>query len=627
MYNDIVLDHFSNPRNMGSVENADGIGHTGNPTDGDKITIYITVRDDILINVMFKTFGCGAAIAASSMLTVLARGKTLVDALKLTNNDVAKALGGLPEHKLQCSNIAADALHAAIEDYYLKINEENIVLNKDEVKKIQKESSMGTLNKNQIQRYLRQIIMPEISGLGQEKLLTTKVVLFAQSVNEIDILLNYLSAAGIGHLIIYIRNKTGIEITIKHVKDLNPDLHIELIDDVETELCKVYEHSMDFNIIIGDLNYASDISKIISQYQDIKTIVSVVSAWSGYINILDNVQHIKDFEYDDSKNNENHTANVNHFIRYGSMLSYAFMGTLIAIELVKAKLRIGSVLMEGFYYNLFDYTFINDLSINLGFSKVKCSRKYNKDGEQLNQETLSCSRALIIGAGGLGSPVAYILAKAGIGTIGIIDYDFVEISNLNRQILHTTSQIGISKVESAKKTLKGISPKVNLEIYPEAFTNSNAIELLKKYDIVVDGLDNIQTRYLLNDACYFSQKPLIEAGVLTYYGQVTTIEAGETPCYRCIFSDAYENSSTRGCAERGILGPVPGLIGTLQGVEVIKLLLGFETNLKGKLLLFHANETEFTVIELQKNKGCKLCGNEPSIHELGDFSFMCQDKV
>ncbi|PKM51264.1 MAG: hypothetical protein CVV02_07865 [Firmicutes bacterium HGW-Firmicutes-7] len=626
MYNNIVLDHFSNPRNMGTIENADGIGHTGNPADGDKITIYIKVWDDILINVMFKTFGCGAAIAASSMLTELVIGKTIKAALQVTNDDVAYALGGLPSQKLKCSNIAADALYAAIEDYCVKKNKEKIISKTDVKEGIEKrENSKGVQDENQIQRYLRHIIMPEISGLGQRKLLETKVVLFAPSINESDVLLNYLAATGIGHLIICLKNRLGFAITIEHVKDLNPDVRIELIED--TDLCKVYKNPIDFNIIIGDLNYINDIKKILAQHQVITTITAVVSAWNGYINIIDNVQQLIDVYEEDSDRiiTENDTCNLKHFIEYGLKLSYAYMETLIVIELVKAKLHIGSILQEGFYYNLLDFIFINNLSINEGLKKMTYLSNYKREDMLVrNQETLACAKVLIIGAGGLGSPVAYILAKLGIGTIGIIDYDHIEISNLNRQILHTTTKIGMSKVESARKVLKAINPKVNVEIYPTAFTRDNAMELLKDYDIVVDGLDNIPTRYLLNDACYFAKKPLIEAGVLTYYGQVTVIDTEETPCYRCIFSDVFENTQTRGCAERGVLGPVAGLIGMLQGVEVIKILLGIDSSLKGKLLLYDANETEFTMIELHKKKSCKLCGNKRAIFELEEYDLICQ---
>ncbi|MCG2729229.1 MAG: HesA/MoeB/ThiF family protein, partial [Acetobacterium sp.] len=238
--------------------------------------------------------------------------------------------------------------------------------------------------------------------------------------------------------------------------------------------------------------------------------------------------------------------------------------------------------------------------------------------------SLKSANVLTIGAGGLGCPANLVLAKAGVKKLSLIDFDQVEISNLNRQILHSTSTIGMLKVESAKRSLEAMSPDLQVTTYSGAFSKENAREIIKKHDLVIDGLDNLPTRYLLNDACYFEKKPLVEAGALAYYGQVTTIVPDEGPCFRCLFPET-NNQTAGSCSETGVLGPVPGLMGVLEAIEAIKLIVGIPTTLKGKLLMIDVLETSFDRFTFGKYEDCPLCGKHPTIHELGDFTFVCEE--
>lgn len=635
MYNDTVLDHFANPRNVGSISDADGIGQSGNPVDGDKIRIYIKVYNERLSDVRFKTFGCAAAIAASSMLTVLAIGKTLDEAMNITNDDVAESLGGLPPQKLECSNIAADALHDAINEYRNQ-NAQDIDKNEKCPKNTSErftDTNQSLEDSKQIQRYLRHIIMPKISGAGQKKIIETGVLLCVQSIEDCDVLLSYMAASGIGQINCYLESKNRCESVLAHLHDLNPEVNVELIEDVHLLKNKfsTIQNTIDFNILVGDLDFATKISGLLIQSGSCEvspTLVAVSRDWEGYVNFFNNTQSIKDFLIEISEKPVLTQNILDHedFKQLGVSMSNAFVGTLVVTELIKARLNIGNVLNNMIYFNLLEMLFINDPST----SEYKLQNVQNFfDNWQFNLDNLKQkmdkAKVLIVGAGGLGSPTAFALAKAGVGTIGLIDFDTVDISNLNRQILHSTSRIGLKKVESAKQTLKMVKQDVNIELYSTSFTKENAIDIIKNYDIIVDGLDNLPTRYLLNDACFFSKKPLIEAGVLAFYGQITTIVSGDGPCYRCIFPESKEPRTVPSCSETGILGPVAGLAGILQAVEVLKMIIGMNSSLKGGLLMYDALETEFNLVEFRRNNSCNLCGEHPSILELGEYNFVCKD--
>lgn len=231
-----------------------------------------------------------------------------------------------------------------------------------------------------------------------------------------------------------------------------------------------------------------------------------------------------------------------------------------------------------------------------------------KEIGQEGQIRLLQAKALIVGAGGLGSPVSMYLTAAGVGTIGIVDDDTVDLSNLQRQIVHGTSRLGMPKVESARKTLEDLNPDVNLKTYRLRLTEENVLALIGDYDVVINCIDNFATRFLLNDACVQTGKPMVEAGILHWDGMLMTVVPGRGPCYRCIFPAAPGSDALPSIGEAGVVGVVPGVMGVLQATEALKLLAGVGENLVGKLLLFDALETKFREVEVQRNPSCPVCG-------------------
>ena len=239
------------------------------------------------------------------------------------------------------------------------------------------------------------------------------------------------------------------------------------------------------------------------------------------------------------------------------------------------------------------------------------------------QQKMLEARILLLGAGGLGSPAAYYLAAAGIGNLGIVDFDQVDLSNLQRQIIHSTERIGMLKTESAKKTIQALNPDVNVTLYNEKIDSSNILSIIKDYDYVVDGSDNFPTRYLVNDACVMENKTLIHGSIYRFEGQVTVFKPNSGPCYRCLYPEPPPPGMSPNCQEGGVLGVLAGIIGNLQVVEVLKLILGIGEPLVGKLLIYDALKTEFRNLNLRKDASCPLCGEEPTIKELIDYEEFC----
>ncbi|MBM3934910.1 MAG: molybdopterin-synthase adenylyltransferase MoeB [SAR202 cluster bacterium] len=238
------------------------------------------------------------------------------------------------------------------------------------------------------------------------------------------------------------------------------------------------------------------------------------------------------------------------------------------------------------------------------------------------QRKLLDSKVLIIGAGGLGSPVAVYLALAGVGTLGIVDYDTVDLSNLQRQILHHDSDIGRKKVDSARDTLKSYNPGVNVIAHEQPITSDNAMEIFKNYDVIINGADNFPARYLVNDAAYLSGKPLVDGSILIFDGQATVYIPGKG-CYRCVFPEPPPPGEVPSCAEAGVLGMLPGLVGSIQAVETVKLLTGIGDSLSGRLLLIDALSMEFRTLKVRRNPNCPLCGDNPTVKELIDYEVFC----
>lgn len=239
------------------------------------------------------------------------------------------------------------------------------------------------------------------------------------------------------------------------------------------------------------------------------------------------------------------------------------------------------------------------------------------------QLKLKNASVLIVGLGGLGSPLAMYLAASGVGRLGLIDNDVVDVSNLQRQIIHDTSDIGRLKNDSAAEKLKEINPEIILEQFNEALTSKNALEIIAKYDIVADGTDNFQTRYLVNDACVLLGKPNVYGSVYRFEGQASVFWAQKGPCYRCLFPNPPAPGSVPSCAEAGVLGVLPGIIGMLQATEVVKLILEKGSSLIGRLLMYDALEMKFSEIKLKPNPDCKVCGESPEIEELIDYDEFC----
>lgn len=236
------------------------------------------------------------------------------------------------------------------------------------------------------------------------------------------------------------------------------------------------------------------------------------------------------------------------------------------------------------------------------------------------QKKLLNAKVLIIGAGGLGAPAALYLAAAGVGTIGIVDADVVDLSNLQRQVIHTTNDVGKKKVDSAAETMRAINPDVTVNTYHTFVSSDNILDLIKDYDFIIDGTDNFPAKFLINDACVMAKKPLSHAGIIRFKGQLTTIIPGEGPCYRCIFKDPPPKDAVPTCKQAGVIGAMGGVIGSLQAMEAIKYITGTGELLVGYLLTYDALKMEFHKIKLPpRGKGCAVCSDEPTITELIDY--------
>ncbi len=239
------------------------------------------------------------------------------------------------------------------------------------------------------------------------------------------------------------------------------------------------------------------------------------------------------------------------------------------------------------------------------------------------QRKLKAASVLVVGTGGLGSPVAMYLAAAGIGHIGLVDFDVVDESNLQRQVIHGTSRIGDLKVDSARDRVLDINPEIDVTTYNVPFTSQNAIQIAQDYDILIDGTDNFPTRYLVNDVCVLTGKPNVYGSIFRFEGQLSVFDARRGPCYRCLFPEPPPPGLVPSCAEGGVLGVLPGTIGTLQATEALKLILGIGQPLIGKLMIYDALEMRFDFVNLFKNPRCKICGPNPEVTQLIDYEAFC----
>jgi len=268
---------------------------------------------------------------------------------------------------------------------------------------------------------------------------------------------------------------------------------------------------------------------------------------------------------------------------------------------------------------------INELPTDLGKEEIERYSRHlilpevGMDG----QKRLRNASILLVGAGGLGSPLATYLAAAGIGSIGIVDQDIVDHSNLQRQIIHGTGDVGRAKTESAKEAIHRINPNVDVQTYSTFIQSNNALELIEPYDLVIDGTDNFATRYCVNDACVLSGKPNVYGSIFRFEGQASVFWAEKGPCYRCLYPEPPPPGAVPSCAEGGVLGILPGVVGLLQATEAIKLIIGAGESLVGRLLLFNALGMTFKELKLRKDPACPICSDTPSIVELIDYEAFC----
>jgi len=239
------------------------------------------------------------------------------------------------------------------------------------------------------------------------------------------------------------------------------------------------------------------------------------------------------------------------------------------------------------------------------------------------QQKLKAARVLLVGAGGLGSPAALYLAAAGVGTLGLVDFDVVDKTNLQRQILHGTSTVGVSKLQSATARIHDLNPNVRVETFETRLTSENALDIIREFDIVADGTDNFPTRYLVNDACVLLDKPNVYGSIFRFEGQASVFHAKRGPCYRCLYSEPPPPGLVPSCAEGGVLGVLPGIIGSIQAMETIKLILGAGQSLIGRLVLFDALKLQFRELKLEKDPECPVCGAHPTVTELIDYQAFC----
>jgi sulfur-carrier protein adenylyltransferase/sulfurtransferase len=239
------------------------------------------------------------------------------------------------------------------------------------------------------------------------------------------------------------------------------------------------------------------------------------------------------------------------------------------------------------------------------------------------QKKLKAAKVLCVGTGGLGSPLALYLAAAGIGTLGLIDFDVVDSSNLQRQIIHSTADVGRPKIDSAEEKLKGLNPFINIVKFETMLTSANALEIISQFDVIADGTDNFQTRYLVNDACVLTGKPNAYGSIFRFEGQASVFATKDGPCYRCLYPEPPPPGLVPSCAEGGVLGILPGLVGVIQATEAIKLVLGIGEPLVGRLLLVDSLNMQFRQLKLRKNPDCPVCGTNPTVTELIDYDQFC----
>ena len=463
------------------------------------------------------------------------------------------------------------------------------------------------LAREQINRYLRHILMPEISGPGQKKLLESSVFICGENVKDTAAAIDYLAAAGVGHIECQFNDDAGVAELLASIHDLNADVTIGLADGSQCEL-RIFLGRPEFIIGKQELIYTNFVP----------TVISLFKGWKGGQQIFKDSEHLCSF-MDELAEVQQESGGNN---AEDEIFANCVLAALSAMEVIKLALTIGGTTADFCYFDLLAMKFIKYGETERKNALIElCVPSQAKSYEAKLRE----SKVLIVGTGGLGSPAAYALALAGVNKIGLVDYDIVEVSNLNRQILHSASRIGLPKVESAAVFLKRLNSDLTVTLYNTSLSKENVFEIIADYDVVIVAVDNFPTRFLLNDACFFAEKPMLDAGVIRFDGTARTILPQKSPCYRCTLPAIPASGTIPSCAESGVLGPVPGIMGFIQAAEAVKWVTGQGKLLNDSMLFFDGQYSEFITIKLNKNPGCPLCGTNPAIHELQEYVFQCDD--
>lgn len=458
------------------------------------------------------------------------------------------------------------------------------------------------LTKDQIYRYMRQIIIPEISGQGQKKILASSVILYSEDLDKVSLALYYLAASGVGEVYCNIDNDLNWGDLSEKLSDLNDDAKIQLQNGETTKNSNIQSAT---RIITGSPGYVEKILKDIvkSDYNEkyIPTVISIYNGWHGAVQTFTEKAALKEFLSKISSSSDFSSFNTDGC---DHKLSGYFSSLMAVIEHLKLTLSLGKPLSTPLYHDLSTMEFDSIDSFSYLLYKLKSPVKMAENYLKLFTD----SKVLIVGCGGLGSSAAYALASLGIGRIGLVDFDTVELSNLNRQIMHSFSRIGMPKVQSSEIFLRQINPDVMLDIYNSRLVKENIQDIVSLYDIIIGCLDNLPDRYILNDACLEAGKPLMEAGVLDISALATSIIPDGGCCYRCIFPEPEDSNPLPSCSETGVLGPVPGLMGIIQASEAVKLLAGIGRPLKNKILFFDVFDTDIYIADNVRTRYCELCG-------------------
>ena len=465
------------------------------------------------------------------------------------------------------------------------------------------------LTEEQKNHYKRHIIVPEIGEEGQKKLLDSTVFVYCENTDSLRPLAYYLAALGTGRIFCCLKDKGDGDSLFAEVIDLNSDTKIDYLNN-ETRKSHPQNRQnrnseneknrpQNYRIVLGSLSFIKSLAAELSSEDFIPTIVSVNGEWRGTLQSFQNEDLFKNFM--DALKTENAeyktSTNNNTKIKSPVLLANALSAVLCTIEGVKLCLGIGSIKGDMLCYDL----------LSMEFSQTKSTVnlfEFLNEAYTFDLKKLSNARVLIAGVGGLGCPAAYGVAISGVNTLGLLDFDEVEMSNLNRQILHSFSRIGMPKADSAKFILKKLNPDINIKTYKTELTNDNAEDIFSQYDLVIAAVDNIPARYLINDTCLSLNKPFSEAGVLRLDGTATTIVPYIGHCYRCLYPDV---DSSKLAGDNGVLGPVPGVMGLIQATEAVKVLAGLGKSLKNKILLFDSLEMDFNIIDIERNPQCPSC--------------------